>query len=182
MDDIKRRKIDMVEQVVTHLIDALGDSGVSMRRALILIDVDEHPQTTQAESTERLDEDKSTMSRNIDWLVDHGCVDRKQDIADARVMLLRSSDFSARHIGYALTHFSGSHKDLKNFVIGFIQVFEGKMPTLREAQILATLGAMDGASPSELSERLQGVPASTQRRILAAFSDDGLIEKDGTSV
>lgn len=172
-------KINLVSQVIGHLVDAIGDSGVSLRRALILVDIDEHPQTTQAEIVDRLREDKSTTSRNVDWLVDHGCVDRRQDDYDARLIHLRSSDFSSRHVGYALSLFSGSHADLKKFIFQFIQIFKGRIPSLREAQILATLGAMDEASPAELAKQLDEIPASTQRRILAALNDDGLIEKNG---
>lgn len=179
MTSLDAQKISLVDRVIDHIIDALGDSSVSLRRALILVDIDENPQSTQAEIAERLEEDKSTLSRNTDWLLDHGCIDRVTDITDARLIRLRSADFSSRHIGYALAFFEGSHADLKNFLIQFICVFKEKMPSLREAKILASLGAMDGASQAELSKTLNDIPSSTQRRIVAALNEDGLIEKNG---
>lgn len=178
MSDINQQKLALISEVITHLINAIGDDTVTMRRALILIDVDEHPQTTQSDMIERLDQDKSTLSRNIDWLSDHGCIDRRGTIEDARIFQLRSSDYSSRHIGYALNSFAGSHTYLKKFVNEIISLFKDKMPTMREALLLATLGAMDEASPQELNERLSDLPASTQRRITAALIEDGLIVKD----
>ena len=173
-----QQKMQMISDITDYLVNALTDSSASLRRALILIDIDENPNITQAELSERLEEDKSTISRNIEWLFDHGCIRRHNDYADARIILLRSSDFSSRHLSQALKYFDGNHELLKKYLKTLIKMFSEGIPTLREIKALSVVGAKGGAAPADLNDELYDSPASTQRRILSSLTDADLLIRD----
>lgn len=168
-----------VANVIDHLVDAVGDPSISIRRALILVDIDDHPDTTQAEMITRLDLDKSTLSRNIDWLENYGCIARTYGYNDARVFHLRTSSFSSNRIDRALNEMKGNHDNLKKLLISLIDMFEDRVPTLRDAKILATIGASDTVGRQELQQNLYNSPASTQRRSIQTLVDEGMIKDNG---
>ena len=68
--------------IIDHLVEALGgEPACSLRRAMVLVDIDQHPGTTQTEIMHRLDIHKSAMNREIEWLFNYGCI-RIQDSSD----------------------------------------------------------------------------------------------------
>lgn len=87
-----------IADVIDHIVDSLGDPSASLRRALILLDIDQHTGTTQSAIGERLNLEKSVVSRNVDWLWGHGCVIRAEGRHDAREQSLQTSTFTHKHL------------------------------------------------------------------------------------
>ena len=68
-------KAEAITLIIDHIVAALGgEPSCTLRRANILIDIDEHPGTTQSEIMERHDLNKSALNRDIEWLYDYGCI------------------------------------------------------------------------------------------------------------
>src|SRR5688500_17264810 len=122
--------ITRIGHVIDHLVDALGgEPACTLRRAVILADIDEFPGTTQAAIIHPLAADNSTLNRDIEWLYDYGCIMR-QDSRDGREIKLHTCGYSKKNLDLALTYFNNSHKNLKNFLITYIKVFGQHKPTL----------------------------------------------------
>ena len=82
-------RINALGQLIDHLVNALGEPSCPVRRALVLNDLWAHPGSSLNDVMERLDLDKSTAFRDIDWLVEHGCVVKKPNPEDAREVSLQ---------------------------------------------------------------------------------------------
>ena len=163
--------------MIDHLVEALaGDPSSSLRRAIVLTDIDEHPGTTQTESMARLDLDKSSMNREIDWLFNYGCVRVQDSKEDGRAKKLEVCGYSKRALDSALDYFPGAHKGLHSFLNLYIKVLKQERPTLRDARIVATLYEKGQASKSEVIGSLYSGPASTDNRAYKKLVDDGVIE------
>ena len=97
-----------VAEIIDYLVMALGsDPGCTLRRALILVDIDEHPGTTQSAILERLKPHasglhKSAINRDTDWLYDYGCILRQSSPYDAREVTL--STRSEEHTSELQSH------------------------------------------------------------------------------
>jgi DNA-binding MarR family transcriptional regulator len=165
--------------VIDKLVDAVGEPSASLTRVMTLIDIDEHPDTTQSEIQSRLDIDKSALSRNIDWLVNYGCVSKHFSPTDARENHLRISAYSKNHMDMALSHINNSHKYLQKFLQSLIKGFSNHKPTLRDAKILITVGSQDIVSKAEVLQNLYNGPVSTDTRAVQVLTEEGLIEKNG---
>lgn len=177
--DITASKAEKIGTIIDHLVDALGgEPGCTMRRAVILADIDENPGTTQSDILERLGIHKSTINRDIEWLYDYGCIMRTQSDQDARVIQLRICGYSKKNLGFALEYFDNSHKCLKNFLISYINLFNDYKPTLRDAKIVAVLGDVKDASKQQLVEGLYNGPATTESRAINNLIDIGVVRKD----
>lgn len=176
--DITETKSAKIGRVIDHLVDALGsDPCCTLRRAVILADIDENPGTTQTEIMDRLGVQKSCLSRDVEWLYDYGCVMRQQDPYDARVIRLHCCGYSKKNLGFALENFNFSHKNLKNFLIGLINLFGEHKPTLRDAKIVAVLGDEGSATKQEIFEGLYNGPSTTQNRAINNLVDFGIVHK-----
>jgi DNA-binding MarR family transcriptional regulator len=174
-------KIAKVGHVFDHLVDALGgEPACTLRRAVILADIDENPGTTQAGITQRLKADKSTLNRDIDWLVDYCCI-RKKPGQDGRETLLHTEGYSRKHLDLALQYFDNSHKGLKNFIILYMSLYGDHKPTLRDAKILATISDKAPASRQQVFSALYNSPTSTENRAINNLVELGLIERKGTN-
>ena len=76
--------------ILDHLVDALGgDPSCTLRRAAILTDIDEHPETTQAEIMERMNINKSAMNRDMDWLRSHPLLKHARQLIQCTPAALR---------------------------------------------------------------------------------------------
>lgn len=175
-------KVAKVGRVIDHLVAALGgEPGCTIRRAVILADIDENPGTTQAGITQRLQADKSTLNRDIDWLVDYCCI-RKKPGQDGRETLLFTEGYSRKHMELALNYFDNSHKVLKIFLIRYISLFGQHKPTLRDAKILASVGDADPSNRQQIFQDLYNGPVTTDNRAINNLIELGLIERKGTNV
>ena len=162
--------------VVDHLVEALGnDPSSSLRRALILVDIDQYPGTTQAGIMERLHLDKSTVKRETDWLFDYGCI-RVQDCkSDGRAKKIEVAGYSKKGLDAALGYFNGQHEFLKAFLEGMTKFLKQEKPSLRDAKIVSSLYERKDASKQEVIDDLYNGPASTDNRAYNKLREDGVI-------
>ncbi len=171
--------IQQMGLVFDHLVDALGgDPSAPLRRAIILADIDEYPETTQTAVMERLEIDKHTLNRDIQWLYDQGCILRQAGKEDGRVIHMITCGYSKKNLGLTLDYFNNSHKNLKNFLNGYISIFKDHKPTLRDAKIMATMADLQTASKQELFSRSYNGPQTTNARALDSLIEEGLLVKN----
>lgn len=166
-----------IGHVVDHLVDALGgEPACTLRRAVILADIDENPGTTQAEIIQRLAADKSALNRDIEWLYDYGCIMRQVG-RDGREVKLQTCGYAKKNLDLALDYFNNSHKALKNFLIQYIHMFGQHRPTLRDAKIIATIGDKGSANRQVVFEELYNGPQTTDNRAINNLIVTGLLKK-----
>lgn len=166
--------------VIDHLVSALGsDPSCSLRRVLILNDIDAYPDTTQAEIMNRLDINKSALNRDIEWLYDYGCILRQPSDEDGRIIKLQSCGYAKKNLGLALDSFKKSHQNLKNFLLTFINAFPDRKITLRDIKILFVLDNKKETDRQELLNDLYNGPLTTDIRALKNMIADGLVEEFG---
>lgn len=165
--------------VVDHLVDAVRDPGVTLRRVLIALDIDEHPGTTQNAIGERLGLEKSVVSRNVEWLCEHGCVVRHTGRNDARESELQTSPFTHKHLHLALAPFGNHHFLLKKTLDLFINALTGHMPSLRDLKVLVTVGAKGQATRADVMNHLYDGPATTDQRAIRGLIEEGILRTDG---
>lgn len=174
-------RIQQLGLILDHLVDALGgDPSSTLRRATILADIDEHPHTTQAGVMERLKLNKSALNRDIEWLNDYGCIMRQPGATDGRVIHMITCGYSKKNLGLALDYFENSHKKLKTFLEGLIDMFKDRKPTLRDAKLLAAMADLGQASKQELFSRSYNGAQTTNTRALESLVEEGLITRTGT--
>ena len=165
--------------VLDHLVDALGgDPSCTLRRAVILTDIDEHPETSQSEVMERLKIDKHSLNRDIQWLYDQGCVLRVSGQEDARIIHMLTCGYSKKNLGLALDYFGHSHKKLKKFLEGYISIFTDHKPTLRDAKLMVAMAELGTASKQELLARSYDAPQTTNARALDGLIAEGLLDRN----
>lgn len=165
--------------VIDHLVEALGNqSSSSLRRALILTDIDQYPGTTQTGIMERLGIHKSALNREIEWLFDYGCIVRQNCDEDARAVKLETCGYSKKALESALDYFDGEHKSLHVFLKGFVKLLKQEKPTLRDARIVATLYDRNGSEKSSVSSILYGGSSSTNNRAINKLLDTGVIRSE----
>jgi DNA-binding MarR family transcriptional regulator len=166
-------------EVVDHIVDAVGDPSVTLRRAMILVDIDEHPGTTQNAIGERLNLEKSVVSRNVDWLWGHGCVIRAESRDDARETALQTSQYTHKHLLLALRSFGNHHEVLQKSLEVFIGLFHKHMPSLRELKALLAVGAKGQASRADIINNLYDGPPTTDQRAIRTLIEEGIVKSDG---
>jgi hypothetical protein len=165
--------------VIDHLVAALGgEPGCTLRRALVLVDIGQHPGTTQAGVMGRLGVNKSALNRDIEWLYDYGCLLRQPGNDDGRTLALHICGYAKKNLGYALAPFGGRHESLKNFLAGLINLFGQHKPTLRDAKIIAVIGTNGAASRQEILGNLYNGPATTENRAVNNLISFGLVQKE----
>lgn len=163
-------------EVVDHLVDAVGDPSISLRRARILIDIDQYPGTTQNAIGERLNLEKSVVSRNVDWLWGHGCILRTEGRSDARESALNTSTYTHKHLQLALRPFGNQHQGLQKTLEIFVGLFHKHMPSLRELKALLTVGVIGEASRGEIIDNLYNGPATTDQRAIKTLIEEGIVK------
>ena len=177
-NQVSANRIQQMGLILDHLVEALGgDPSSPLRRAQILVDIDGHPETTQAEVMERLKLNKSTLNREIEWLYDQGCILRQPSQLDGRVIHMLSCGYSKKNLGLALDYFEKSHKNLHFFLETLINLFTEQKPTLRDAKFLVTATDMGEASRQELFERGYSGAQTTNVRALDNLVEQGLLIK-----
>ncbi len=163
--------------IIDHLVEALGnESSSSLRRALILTDIDQYPGTTQAGIMERLNLDKSTVKREADWLFDYGCI-RVQDCdRDGRSKKIEICGYSKQGLDAALGYFDGAHDKLKGFIDLYEKVVNQQKATLRDAKVIAALYEKKKATKQDLTDTLYNSSPATKNRVINKLIDDGTVK------
>jgi hypothetical protein len=175
-------KATKIGHVIDHLVDALGgEPACTMRRAVILADIDEFPGTTQAEIMQRLQLDKSNLNRDIEWLLNYCCISRTPG-RDGREVSLKTEGYAKNNLRLALGYFDNSHKSLKNFLIRYMSIFGPHKPTLRDAKIVASVGEKDSSNRQMVFQSLYNGPVTTDNRAINNLIELGIIERKGTHV
>ncbi|HEY8962832.1 MAG TPA: MarR family winged helix-turn-helix transcriptional regulator [Alphaproteobacteria bacterium] len=171
-------KADVIQlaKVVDHLVDAVGDPSATLRRAMILLDIDLNPGTTLNAVGERLQLEKSVSSRNVDWLWNQGCVLRKAGREDARELELETSPYAHKHLQLALRPFGNHHEVLIKNLNTFIDLFQKHMPTLRELKALLTVGVLGQASRTQVINNLYDGPPTTDQRAVRHLIEEGVFK------
>lgn len=163
--------------VIDHLVEALAsDPTSSLRRAIILTDIDQHPGTTQAAIMDRMGLHKSALNREIEWLFNYGCIMVQASQADARTKTLQVCGYSKKSLDAALNYFRGDHQKLKNFLSLYAKVLRQEKPTLRDAKILAYLYNKKAASKAEVLNNLYDAPTTTDHRAFSEILTAGVIK------
>jgi DNA-binding MarR family transcriptional regulator len=164
--------------VIDHLVEALGNEpSSSLRRAMILVDIDQYPGTTQTGILERLQIHKSSLNREIEWLFNYGCIMRQGSDDDARSVKLTTHGYSKKALEAALDYFGGEHQNLKGLLEDYIKILKQEKPTLRDAKIISFLYDRKNASKHEIIESLYRSSASTDHRSLNDLVDGGVVEE-----
>ncbi len=165
--------------VIDHLVEALGNEpSSSLRRALILVDIDQHPGTTQTGIMDRLQINKSAVTREIDWMFNYGCLARQGSEEDGRAVKLMVCGYSRNALDSALDYFNGDHNALKKFIMEFNKAMKMEKPSLRDAKIIAVLKERKGATKQEILDRLYHGPVSTDNRTFNELVEEGLVNEE----
>jgi DNA-binding MarR family transcriptional regulator len=178
--DLTAGKAGKIGMIIDHLVDALGgEPSSTLRRAIVLADIDQHPGTSQTEVLKRINIDKSALNRDIDWLFDQGCIYREQGSGDGRTVSLKTIGYSKNNLALALEFFNNDHESLKKFLRSYICLFEefDIKPALRDAKIVAKVAENRKSSRREILKELYGGPASTDTRAIASLLETGLLRK-----
>lgn len=162
--------------IIDHLVDALGgDASSSLRRAMILADIDQYPGTTQTGIMERLQIHKSAVNREIDWLFNYGCIMMNECGSDGRSKAIQICGYSKKELDHALSYCDGKHENLNGFLNGLMRFLKQEKPTLREAKIVSTIYEKKGAEKAEIIKTLYDGSASTKNRVVNKLIDDGVL-------
>ncbi len=164
-------------RVIDHLVEALGSMPSSpLRRALILVDIDQNPHTTQSNIMERLNLPKPVITREIDWLYNYGCIMRQDCMDDARSKTLTLCGYSKISLNEALAYCEGHHENLKLLLSGFIEALNLEKATLRDAKLVATLYEQKEAVKKDILGNLYDMPGATDHRAYNKLVQEGIIQ------
>jgi DNA-binding MarR family transcriptional regulator len=181
-NQVSASRIQQMGLILDHLVDALGgDPSAPLRRAQILVDIDQYPDTTQSTVLERLHLNKSTLNREIEWLYDQGCILRHASPHDGRVIHMSSCGYAKKNLGLALDYFKGSHQNLHFFLETLINLFTDQKPTLRDAKFLVAAADMGDATKQELFSRGYSGAQTTNVRAIDHLVEQGLLIKNEES-
>jgi DNA-binding MarR family transcriptional regulator len=166
-------------KVIDHMVEALGnDPSSSIRRALILTDIDQYPGSTQTAIMERLRIHKSALNREIEWMFNYGCVMINENKFDGRSKTIHICGYSKKSLDAALDYCGGDHEKLKFFLQNTSKTLKQERPTLRDAKIIASLFEKNVAEKQELLSSLYGGSLSTDNRALNKLLESGVIKDD----
>lgn len=168
--------VEKAARVIDHLVDAMaGEPSSPLRRVQVLIDIAQNPGTSQAAILDRIDSDKSSVARDIDWLYNYGCITRTQSENSGREIALNICGFSRNHLNFAVQVIGGSYQNLQNLLDGYISFFEGYRPSLREAKMVTAMAGKGEMTRPELFDELYNGPTTTDTRALAALIEQGFL-------
>ena len=163
--------------VIDHLVEALGNEpSSSLRRALILADIDQFPGTTQTGIMERLGINKSALTREIEWLFNYGCIMRAESKDDGRSVQLQICGYAKNSLDDALGYFEGNHNNLKRFLEEFGKAMKMEKPSLRDAKVMAFMYERKNATKQQILESLYESSASTEHRSINELVKEGLLK------
>lgn len=162
--------------IIDHLVGALGDdASSSLRRAMILVDIDHYPGTTQTGIMERLQIHKSAVNREIEWLFNYGCIRMNDSAQDARAKKIEICGYSKTELDHALSYVDGKHENMMAFLKGMTRILRQEKPTLRDAKIINYVHERKGADKTEVVKNLYEGSASTKNRVINQLVEDGVL-------
>lgn len=162
--------------VIDHLVEALGNEpSSSLRRAMILCDIDQYPGTSQVGIMERLNLHKSALNREIDWLFNYGCVMMKDSAKDARIKEHYVCGYSKKGLDAALDYFQGQHENMQFFLNKMVKFLRQEKPTLRDARIVSTIYENRGAAKSKILAQVPNDISSTDHRAFKNLVSAGVV-------
>ncbi len=165
--------------VIDHLVEALGaDASSSLRRAQILVDIDQYPGSTQSAIMDRLNVHKSALNREIEWLFNYGCVMFQENSADGRSKQIYICGYSKKSLDAALDYCEGSHEKLKFFLHNTSKTLKQEKSTLRDAKIVASLYEKKEAEKQDVMNALYDGGTSTDYRALNKLVETGIVTED----
>tara|TARA_B100001146_G_C16050616_1_gene377687 strand:- start:207 stop:785 length:579 start_codon:yes stop_codon:yes gene_type:complete len=165
--------------VLDHLVEALGsEPSSSIRRAMILVDIDQYPGSTQTAIMERLNINKSALNREIDWLFNYGCIMVQDSAKDGRSKQIHICGYSKKALNSALDYCEQDHEKLKFFLHNTDKTLKSEKSTLRDAKIVASLFEKKEAEKQGIIGSLYGGSPSTDNRALNKLIETGIIEDD----
>lgn len=165
-----------MRMVIDHLSDALaGELSSTLRRAAVLIDIDQHPGTSQVGIMERLGIHKSALNREIDWLFNYGCIMLKDSAQDARTKEHYVCGFAKKSLDNALGYFDGKHDKLMRFVMNVGDVVGLEKPTLRDMKLISDLYEHKDLPRNTLLANVSMSPSSTDHRAYKKLVEEGVI-------
>lgn len=165
--------------VLDHLVEALGNEpSSSLRRALILVDIDQFPGTIQTAIMERLGIHKSALNREIDWLFNYGCILFQDSPRDGRIKRLHTCGYSKKALDSALDYCGRDHEKLKFFLHNTEKTLKQERPSLRDAKIVAALYENGSMDKQTIMANLYGGSASTDSRALNKLVETGIVEDE----
>ena len=165
--------------VIDHLVEALGgDPSSSIRRAQILVDIDQYPGSTQTAVMERLNIHKSALNREIEWMFNYGCIMLQEVANDGRAKQIFVCGYSKKALDAAMDYTENDHEKLKFFLHNTSKMLKQEKSTLRDAKIVAALFEKKGAEKQDLIGSLYGGSPSTENRALLKLVETGIIEDD----
>tara|TARA_Y100001001_G_scaffold69066_1_gene67214 strand:+ start:192 stop:731 length:540 start_codon:yes stop_codon:yes gene_type:complete len=175
-----RKLGESVGLAIDYLVDAIGDASCTLRRAIIMLDIDANPETTQSAIIERLGYEKSMVSRNIEWLADHGVIVRFPCAQDARETRLQLVAFARTSINHALRTIKKDHSHMIALLKSLHESFSVHKPSLRDIKILCVVTTYGKMSRQQIREQLYNGSLATYNRAIANLIEEGLIqENDG---
>ena len=165
--------------VLDYMVEALGnDASSSLRRAILLVDIDQYPGSTQSEILTRVDINKSALTREIEWLFNYGCIMLKDDNTDGRSKQIFSCGYSQKAISSALEYCDGDHDKLKFFLHNTSKTLKQERSTLRDAKIIALLYDKNEADKQQIVNALYNGGTATDYRALSKLVDTGIVEEN----
>ena len=163
-------------RVIDHLVEALGgDASSSIRRAMILVDIDQNPGTTQVDVMERLQIHKSAVNREVEWLFNYGCIMMQDCVQDGRVKRLQICGYSKHELDNSLVYFNGAHAVLMHFLRSMARILRQEKPTLRDAKILNVVHERGGINKADVIRDLYNGSPSTKNRCVNDLVDAGVL-------
>lgn len=172
------RRIKQLSDIIDLLVKALGEPSCPIRRVLVLNDIWQHPGATLKDIIARLDMDKSTAFRDVDWLIDHGCVVKKIREDNKREINLFVFE-KTKQVLDTIYHLCGGPDYLASIIKGFMNMTPGRKQSLREAKILVSLTLYGKLDKHSLSEMLYDGPTTTDQRALQNLINEGFVEQNG---
>ncbi len=167
--------------VIDHLVESLaGDPSSPLRRALILIDIDQHSGSTQTGVMERLSIHKSALNREIEGMFNYGCIVMRDAAHDGRAKSLEVCGYSKTGLKAALRYFDGDHQRLKDFLDDIGGVLKQEKPTLRDAKIVTALFEMRMAPRQKVMDSLYNAPPTSNHRAINKLIEEGIVKADGS--
>lgn len=174
MTSLDPRRVKQLSDVIDLLVDVLGEPSCPLRRAIVLNDIWQYPGSTLHEVMSRLNLDKSTAFRDIDWLVDHGCVIKKTNADNKREIDLYLFEGTKSKLEQ-IYRICGGASYLTSILQGFIDLAPTRKQSLREAKILISLTLYGTMDKNDLAKTLYDGPSTTDQRALQNLINEGFV-------
>ncbi len=177
MTSLDPRRVKQLSDIIDLLVETLGEPSCPLRRAIVLNDIWQNSGATLHEVMTRLNLDKSTAFRDIEWLVDHGYVIKKTNEDNKREIDLFVFEKTKAQLEQ-IYRICGGAPYLTSILQGFIDLAPKRKQSLREAKILISLTLYGKMDKNELAKSLYDGPSTTDQRAIQNLINEGFVEDD----